>query len=149
MSPFSQTAALVGVGGLCSLILALFIYTSCIEKLKGAPLTQPPPRANQAVHILFASAALLWIAASALIACPTVPWIYYSATPQSANVLTLFSLNLCYSPTGQSSSPLSCYTIPFTDPFITNQLGGPGLGYLYAPFVASALAIGTCGECGF
>ena len=143
VAPFTQTAALVGLGCVCSLVLGIFLYTPC-EKLKSAPLPQNSSRVhlNLAIHLLFFAACLMWLSASALLALPTLPWGYYSAADGATFVITLFSLISC----SGTNAPLYCYQGSFSDPIIIKLLSDSQKGKTYTDFIASATAIGTCGE---
>ena len=141
--PRAQTAALMGVGCLAMLALGVLLYVPSCEKLQGAaaPAASAPPRA--ALHTLFAAASCLWIAGAALLAAPTVPWLYYSpSSGTSTYTVTLFALQQCTS----NGASLSCQTnIPFSDPLIKSLLQEGGVvGATYTPFVAAAQSIGTC-----
>jgi hypothetical protein len=64
-----------GAGVLALLVLGLLLYTR-VEGLQGAPpaSSAAPPAA---LHLLLAAAVLQWSALGLLVACPSLPWLFY------------------------------------------------------------------------
>ena len=133
----SRTAALVGVGLGAALLLGALLYSN-VERVEGAPPPSPPPRL--ALHALFAAAACLWVAASCLLAAPTVPWLFAAAADgSSATTLTLFSVQQCTIMGGALSCAIDA---PFSDYFVANAAQPATLLLLSA-----ANSAGVCGAC--
>jgi hypothetical protein len=145
----SQTVALLGAGLLAAAALGALLYVPHLERLQGAPPTSAGLPPFHAVHLLFAAAALLWVAGAALLAAPTVPWLYYSpASGTSTYTVSAFTVTICSVAT--PAGPLSCTShLDLGDPYTTQALQGGGLlGATYKPLVAAAESIGICGESG-